>query len=79
MSPDEARYAALRTFGNPTLLREQARSSWSWNWLEKFLRDLRYGVRTLARSPGFAFTAILVMALGIGATLRCSPLCARCC
>jgi predicted permease len=65
---EEARYAALRTFGNPALLRDQARSSWTWNWLEKFLRDLRYGVRTLTRSPGFALTAILVMALGIGAT-----------
>ena len=68
LSPEEAHYAALRTFGNPALLRDQARSSWSWNWLEKLLRDLRYGVRTLTRSPGFALTAILVMALGIGAT-----------
>ena len=68
LAPDEARYAALRTFGNPTVLRDEARSSWSWNWLEKFLRDLRYGVRTLTRSPGFSLTAILVMALGIGAT-----------
>jgi predicted permease len=68
LPPEEAHYAALRTFGNPALLRDQARSSWSWNWLEKFLRDLRYGVRTLTRSPGFALTAILVMALGIGAT-----------
>jgi predicted permease len=68
LTPEEARYAALRTFGNPTQLRDEARSSWSWNWLEKFLRDLRYGVRTLTRSPGFSLTAILVMALGIGAT-----------
>jgi predicted permease len=68
LNPDEARYAALRTFGNPTLLSHQARSTWSWNWLEKFLRDIRYGVRTLSRSPGFALTSILVMALGIGAT-----------
>ena len=68
LAPDEARYAALREFGNPTVLGDQARSTWSWNWLEKFLRDLRYGARTLGRSPGFAATAILVMALGIGAT-----------
>ena len=68
MAPEEARYAALRTFGNPTQLGEEARSRWSWNWLEKFLRDLHYGARTLTRSPGFSLTAILVMALGIGAT-----------
>src|SRR5258707_13777502 len=68
MAPEEARYAALRTFGNPTQFRDQARSSWNWNWLEKFLRDLHYGARTLTRSPGFSLTAILVMALGIGAT-----------
>jgi predicted permease len=68
MSQDEARSAALRTFGNPTLLRDQARSQWGWNGLEKFMRDLRYGARTLSRSPGFAIIAILVMALGIGAT-----------
>jgi predicted permease len=68
LSADEARSAALRTFGNPTLLREQTRSSWSWNWLETFGRNVQYGARTLARSPGFSLIAILVIALGIGAT-----------
>jgi predicted permease len=68
MAQDEARAAALRLFGNPALLQEEARSTWSWNWLEGVWRDLRYGARTLLRTPGFSFTAILVMALGIGAT-----------
>src|SRR5215831_14202767 len=68
MPPDEARAAALRLFGNPTELRDEARSSWSWNWLEGLGRDLRYGARTLLRSPGFSLTSVLVMALGIGAT-----------
>ncbi len=68
MSPHDARCAALRAFGNPTLLREEASSHWSWNWLEKLARDLRYGARTLSRSPGFTLVAILVMALGLGAT-----------
>ena len=67
MAPDEARYAALRTFGNPALLREQTRATWSWNWLESILRDLRYGIRTLRRTPGFSLIAITVMALCIGA------------
>jgi predicted permease len=68
MSPEAARTAALRKFGNPALLRDQARSTWSWNWLEICIRDIRYGARTLTRAPGFAIIAILVMALGIGAT-----------
>jgi putative ABC transport system permease protein len=66
MRADEARYDALRRFGNPALVREQARAAWSWNWLELLVRDVRYGMRTLARTPGFAAIAILVMALGIG-------------
>jgi predicted permease len=68
MEPEQARLAALRLFGNPTLVREESRTQWSWNWLESASRDLRYGVRTLLRAPGFALTAILVMALGVGAT-----------
>ena len=67
MSADEARFAALRAFGNPALVREQTRGTWSWNWLEVLLRDVRYGARTLSRSRGFSLIAIVVMALCIGA------------
>jgi predicted permease len=69
MNLEEARRAALRTFGNPTNLRDQARETWSWGWLEILFRDLRHGVRTLARTPGFSILAILVMGLGIGANV----------
>jgi len=67
LSPEEARYAAQRAFGNPTLIREQTRAVWSWTMLENLLRDLRISVRTLLRSPGFSIIAVLVMALCIGA------------
>ena len=68
MSPDDARKAAMRTFGNPVLVREQVRATWNWYNLDKLGRDLKYGVRTLLRSPGFAIVSVVVMALGIGAT-----------
>ena len=67
-SPEEARREAMRQFGNPTLLRDEARSGWSWGWLETLGRDLRFGSRALMRSPGFTVTAVAVMALCIGAT-----------
>ena len=69
ISEGEARYAALRAFGNPTLIREQTRAIWSRNWLESLSRDLRISLRTLRRTPGFTVIAILVMALGIGANV----------
>jgi predicted permease len=69
MTPEEARKAAVRTFGNPGLLREQTRATWSWSALELVLRDFRYGMRTLLRTPSFTVIAILVMALGIGANV----------
>ncbi len=69
MDPDKARAAALRSFGNPALLRDQTRATWSWNGIEQLLRDLRIGARTLRRTPGFTAVAILVMALGIGSNV----------
>lgn len=69
MNADEARYAALRSLGNPALVREHTRERWSWRGLEQFLREVRYGIRVLRRTPGFTLIAVLVMALGIGANV----------
>jgi putative ABC transport system permease protein len=69
ISKKEAHYAALRAFGNLTLIREQTLAIWWWNWLESLARDLRFSLRTLRRTPGFSVIAILVMALGIGANV----------
>ncbi len=63
----EARQAALRAFGNPTLVETRSREVWQWQALEFLLTDFKMAFRRLRKSPGFAVTVLLTLAIGIGA------------
>ncbi|HEY2171734.1 MAG TPA: ABC transporter permease, partial [Candidatus Angelobacter sp.] len=55
-----------KDFGNAVLARERSREAWGWGWLDRLAQDVRFGSRLLKKAPGLAFTAITVLALGIG-------------
>jgi predicted permease len=67
LPPDEARWKARRDLGNATLVREDARTVWSWILIEQLAQDVRYGLRGMRRNRLFTALAALSLALGIGA------------
>jgi len=69
MSLQEARHDALLRFGNRSVMRERATEADAALWLESLWNDVRYACRQLLRNPGFALTAIVVLALGMGASV----------
>jgi putative ABC transport system permease protein len=68
MSREEAECAAKRQFGNVTGIEERGREEWMYTFIESLWADLKYAIRQLTKNPGYATSAILILALGIGAT-----------
>jgi macrolide transport system ATP-binding/permease protein len=69
MPREEAERTARCEFGNVTLIEQRSREVWQWPTLESILADLRFGLRQFRKAPGFAITAIIVVALGIAASV----------
>ena len=67
MPRKQAEQTARREFGNVALIQQRSREEWQWRALESLLADLKFTLRRLRKSPGFAATVLLTLAIGIGA------------
>ena len=65
-SPEAARSAARKSFGNVVAVKERFYEASRWTWLEQLSQDLRYGSRGLVKSPSFLATSVLTLAVGLG-------------
>ena len=72
MTPQEARTAALRRFGNTLRAREETQAIWGWLWAERIWQDLSHGARMFAKNPAFIAIAVISISFGQARTWRFS-------